>query len=144
MTLPEPSVPEELPEDEPPPRQTVPELVNQLITLGSELITAQIDLIKVKVKNAVKKMGAGAVLVIIGASFGLYLIFWFFHSIELLLALVVAPWAAALITTGIILLLLILFLAIGAMLLKRGSGDIPDVPSEVKVDVEAVKEGLNK
>lgn len=144
MTIPSPSAPDMMPEDQSPPHVPVVELINQLIVLVQELIAGQVALFKVKVKKAVKKLGAGAVLVALGALFGLYLLFWVFRSIEMLLALAVAPWAASLLTALIILLLLILFVSVGAALLKRGSREIPDVPNEVKVDVDAVKEGFGK
>lgn len=128
----------------PEPRPSMIDLVAQTVTQARDLVYAEIELVKLKAKKAAKKIGVGAALVAVGAFFAIYLLFWIFHSIELLLALVVPAWAAALITTGIILLLLVGFLALGASLIKRGSSDGPDVSGEISANVDSIKEGLGK
>lgn len=131
-------------EETPNPSPSLIGLVSQIVTQGRDLVLAQIELIKLKAKKAAKKFGVGAALVAVGAFIGIYLLFWIFHTIELLFALVVPAWTASLITTGIILLLLIGSIAIGAALIKRGTATTSEIPTEIKADVDSIKEGLGK
>ncbi len=119
-------------------------LVTQVVTQGRDLIQAEIELAKIKIQKSTKKFGVGAALVAIGSFFGIYLLFWIFRTIELVFALWVPAWLAALITAGIILLLLIITVAIGAALIKRGSKNSSDIPQGFKTDVDTIKEGLGK
>lgn len=129
---------------EPPERTTIGSLIGLAIDQIKTLLTAQVELVKLKATRAAKKFGVGAGFLFVGLFLCLYLVNWIFRSIEMAFLLIVPPWAAALITTGIILLLIIILVAIGAGLISKGSKDIPDVPGEVQADVDAVKEGLGK
>ena len=130
--------------NEPPERPSISGLIGLAIDQIKTLITAQVELVKLKATRAFKKFGAGAIFFILALFLMIYLVFWIFHSVELAFALLVPQWAASLITLGIILLIIIIFAAIGGMLVSRGNKEMPDVPAEVQADVDAVKEGLGK
>ncbi|MCS4484697.1 phage holin family protein [Gleimia sp. 6138-11-ORH1] len=110
----------------------------------STLVRGEIELTKVKAVSMVKKLGIGAVLLAGAGLFALYLLGWIFHTIELLLALVVPVWAASLITTGIILLIVIILALLGMSLLKKGQADKPNPKENINLNITAIKKGLGK
>ena len=130
--------------DQEPERVGIASLVGLAVDQGRTLLSAQLELVKLKAKAAGKKFGTGAVFAIGALVLFFYFLSWIFRSVELLWALLVPMWAAALITAGIILVLIILFLIIGAILINRGSKDVPDVPAQLQADVEAVMEGVQR
>lgn len=119
-------------------------LISQLVNQFQQLIRDEIALAKLKLSQAMQKMGAGIALLAVAGLFSLLLLFWIFHAIEAALLLAVPAWAAALITAGILLILIVIFLLGGIMLIKKGSEDMPDVGAGIKADVEVLKEGLEK
>ncbi|MFT0761845.1 phage holin family protein [Scrofimicrobium sp. R131] len=130
--------------NQPPERASLFGLVSLAFDQAKTLLTTQIELAKLKVTKAAKKFGAGAGLAVVGLILLFYFIFWFFRTIEMLFLLIVPAWAASLITLGIILLLMILLISVGALLINRGTKDVPDVGGEIQANVDAVKEGLGK
>ncbi len=130
--------------DQDPQRVGIASLVGLALDQGRTLISAQIELIKLKVGEAGRKFGAGAVLAIAGLILLFYFLSWIFRSVELAFALIVPAWAAALITAGIILVLIIILVAVGLLLINRGSKEASDVPAQLQTDMETVKEGIQK
>ncbi|MDO5061271.1 MAG: phage holin family protein [Actinomycetaceae bacterium] len=110
----------------------------------STLVRGEIELTKVKAVSMVKKLGIGAVLLAGAGLFGLYLLGWIFHSIELALALALPAWAAALITTGILLVIVLVLAGLGLSLLKKGQADKPNPKENINLNIAAIKKGLGK
>jgi Protein of unknown function (DUF1469). len=117
-------------------------LVAEAIEQVKTLINSQIELAKIKMKQAFTKFAIAAGFFGIAILTALALFWWVFHSIELAFAVIVPPWAAALITSAILLLLVITFVALGAVFIKRGQEHLPDVNTAVQDDVETIKEGF--
>lgn len=128
----------------PPPRPSIPALVEAAVNNGKAFIEAQIELTKIKAKKAATKAGGAIGAFVVAAILALNFLWWTFHTGEVALALVVPAWAASLIIWGILLVLIIILALVGVMLLKRAQEEAPDPKEMVKEDVEAVKEGLGK
>lgn len=126
------------------PNTTIGELFGELSNQISTLIRGEIELTKVKATTLAKKAGIGGGILVGAAIFALYLLGWIFHSIEEAFDLVMPPWAAALTVTGILLLIVIILAAVGAVLLKRGLQEKPDPKTNMKLNIDAVKRGMEK
>ncbi len=129
---------------EPPEHPSISTIVEGAIDNGRTMVEAQIELTKMKAKASLVKAAGAIVAFVIVILFTLYAGWWAFHTIELAFIYVVPPWAASLITFGIIILLMILTLLVGVGLVKRASEGAPNPGEEIKDDITAVREGLSK
>ncbi len=107
------------------------------------LIAAQIQLFKLQLKRIGKTASAAAVSFVVALVLLLLVPWWFFHTIELLFALVVPEWVASLITVVIILALAVLFIYLGVKKARRVAGEAQQVSSQFQDKADAVKEGIN-
>lgn len=128
----------------PPSHPSIPELIAGAVEDVKAFITAQLEIVKIKATESAKSMAVGIALLVFAALLGLNLLWWVFHTIEMVFVGFLAPWAASLITAGILLVLLIIFALVGALLLKRAKDRAPNPVAMFKQDAEAVKEGLEK
>ena len=117
-------------------------LIAEAIEQVKSVAKSQVELTKIKIKQAFTKFAVAAGFFSVAILAALALFWWLFHSIELAFALIVPPWAAALITAGILLVLVVTFVFIGVMYVKRGQQQLPDVNAAVQEDVETIKEGF--
>ena len=109
-----------------------------------DLVRAEIAALKAEIAAKMKAAGIGAGLLVGAAVFGLFAVLVLIAAGVLALALVLPPWAAALIIGAVLLIIAAIIAAIGIGQLKRG---VPPTPTEtiesVKDDVRAVR-GLRK
>lgn len=126
------------------PNTTIGELFGELSNQISTLIRSEIELTKVKATGLAKKAGMGGGILAAAGVFALYLLGWIFHSIEEAFDLIMPPWAAALTVAGILLLIVIILAAVGALLLKKGMAEKPDPTTNMKLNIDAVKRGIEK
>ncbi|EEH64583.1 hypothetical protein HMPREF0044_0320 [Gleimia coleocanis DSM 15436] len=123
---------------------SVGQLFAEMTAQVSTLIRNEIELTKVKAASMLKKLGIGAILLVVAAVFALYLLGWIFHTIELAFALIVPAWAASLITTSILLLIVLVLAGVGLVLVKKSQADKPNPQENINLSIAAVKKGLGK
>lgn len=130
-----------------PERPSIPLLVRTGIDEGRALLTAQLELFKLKAKAAGTKLGIGVGLIAGALLLLLYFVWWIFHTAELGLAHAVPDWAASLIVLGILLILIVVFVLVGIQLAKKAVQEAPrgeGIPEDVKAAMVAVEEGKNQ
>jgi len=124
-------------------RPSIGELVSALSEKMSTLVRSEIALAKSELSTKAKHAGVGIGLFVVAAVLSLYALGVLIASAVLGLATVLSPWLAALVI-GVVLLLIagVLGLA-GKKSLDKGTPPGPTRAQEnVKLDVQAVKEGL--
>lgn len=124
-------------------RPSIGELVSQLSEKLSALIRNEIQLAKTEVASKAKH-AAVAIGLLVGAAalafLGLGVLLAFF---VILLDLWLPTWAAALIVTVVLFAVAAVLGVLGVKRLERGVPPTPDrAQANIKLDVEAVKEGL--
>lgn len=117
-------------------------LFGQMSTQISSLIRGEIELTKTKAAAFGKRMGLGIGLLVGAGLFSLYLLGWLFHSIEELFALLLPPWGAALLVTGLILLIVLVLALLGVRELGRAKKTVPEPKAGLSASVDAFKKGL--
>ena len=130
-----------------PEHPNVATLVQTVFTEGQNLVTSQVQLLKLKVQATGKKLGIGIAMMAVGAILAFYLIWWVFHTIELGIAHALPDWAASLIVAGILLLLIAILVVVGMKMAKKASEEKPDVQgfqTDIEVVKDALKEGKSK
>lgn len=121
---------------------SIGELFATLSTQITSLIQGEIELTKAKASAYASRMGMGIGLLGAAGVLGLYLLGWFFHTIELLLALVVPAWAASLIVVVILLVIILVLALLGKKALDKARLTTPDPKSGLEASVQALKKGL--
>lgn len=121
---------------------TIGELFATLSVHITSLVRGEIELTKTKLTAYIQRMGTGAGLLIGAALFGLYLLGWIFHSIELAIAIALPQWAASLIVAGILLLIVIILGLLGAKEVKRAQDTTPNPKAGIDASVDAIKKGM--
>jgi uncharacterized membrane protein YqjE len=120
------------------------QLVTELPTRVTDLVHAEIDLLKTEVIGKLKALGIGAgfllgALLVLGAMMGVLL-----TAAILALSLVIPGWLAALLVAALLLIIAVILGLIGWRVLKGG---IPPIPSEsihsLQSDVRTIR-GLGK
>ena len=110
---------------------------------GRALIQDEIALLKLRGKRVAKKFGIAAVGAVVAVVLLFYFVFWIFHSIELVLAIWLPAWGAALVTLGIIVLLIVVLAGIAGLMIRGASEETSEASSTIMTDVQEVKESLN-
>jgi hypothetical protein len=111
------------------------EVVASLITNFQGLIKTEIELAKLEIKDIVKDKAIGIALALAGALFGLYVLAFVGVTAANAFMLVVAPWLAWLIVTGIYTLIAVVLLLIAKKLLSK-----PVVPETTKNELDVTKD----
>ncbi len=125
-------------------RPTIGELVGDLTEKMSSLIRSEIQLAKVELSTKVKHAGIGIGLFVGAAVLALYALGVLIAAAVLGLANAVSPWLAALIVGVVLLLIAAVLGLVGKKQVSQGVPPTPERAQEnVKLDVEAVKEGWN-
>lgn len=117
-------------------------LVSKLSDQVQALVKGEIELVKVKVSNMLKRSGVGIALLVVAGVLALYMLGFLFGAAVDALALIVPIWAAKLIVAGILLVLVAIFALVGKASLKKGLSDKPDPQAGIKEGIAAVKKGL--
>jgi hypothetical protein len=132
------------PSSAPRERRGLFKLISDLPGLIRELIEAELASLKAEIVGKLKAAGIGAGFLVTAGVFAFFATLVLTAAGVLALALVLPPWAAALIVGGALLVLAGIAAAIGVSQLKLG---VPPVPSQtiesVKEDVRVVR-GLRK
>jgi hypothetical protein len=132
------------PSSAPRERRGLFKLISDLPGLIRELIEAELASLKAEIVGKLKAAGIGAGFLVTAGVFAFFATLVLTAAGVLSLALVLPPWAAALIVGGALLVLAGIAAAIGVSQLKLG---VPPVPSQtiesVKEDVRVVR-GLRK
>ena len=127
-----------------PRKRSLIELVTELPELVSDLVHAEIDLIKTELVGKLKALGIGAGLIAGALVVLLFMIGTLLTAAILGLGTVIPPWLAALLVSA---LLLIVAVVLGLLGWSRMKKAIPPIPSEgiesLQKDVRAIK-GLGK
>lgn len=121
---------------------TIGELFGALSTQVTSLVRGEIELTKSKASAYASRMGVGVGLLVGAAVFGLYLLGWVFHTVEVALALVLPAWAASLIVVGILLLIVLVLALLGKRALDRAKQTVPAPKEGINASVGAFKKGL--
>ncbi len=118
-------------------------LVQSTVDDARELVEAQIELYKLKLKATLSKLGAAVALFAVAAVLGIYFIWWTFHTIEVAIAVALPAWAAALIVWGLLLVAIAVLALVGKRLMDRASEDAPDF-KPVAEDLDTVKAAFDE
>lgn len=126
-----------------PEHLSIGQLVSRLTEQAARLVRAEIDLAKAELQLRAQNAAIGIGMFVVAGVLSLYGLGWLLNSAALGLANVMPAWLAALIV-GVVLLALTATLALlGNRALSRGMPPTPERATEnVKLDIEAVKEGL--
>lgn len=111
--------------------RTTSEVVASLIANLQALLKTEIELAKLEVSTIVREKAIAAALVVVGALLGLFILAFVGVTAAHAFMLVVAPWLAWLIVTGIYTLIAVIAMLVAMRLLKR-----PTVPERTKTDVK--------
>lgn len=121
---------------------SIGELFATLSTQITSLIQGEIELTKAKASAYATRMGMGIGLLGAAGLLGMYLLGWVFHSIELVLALLVPAWAASLIVVALLLVIILVLALLGKKALDKARLTTPDPKSGLEASLEALKKGL--
>lgn len=117
-----------------PDDREVSEVVASLLVNGQGLVKTELELAKLEIKRIVTEKAIAIGLAAGGALLGLYILAFAGVTGANALMLVVAPWLAWLIVTGVYLLVAVVLLLVAVRLFKR-----PVVPEQTKAELELTK-----
>ena len=104
------------------------------------LARLEVELATLELRQKVAALGAGAVLLAVGALLGLYALGFLFATVAAALATVLATWLAILIVGGVLLLVALVTLAVGRSRLRRGMPPVPkQAITEAKLMTQAIQ-----
>ncbi len=110
------------------------EVIASLLVHGQGLLKTELELAKLEIKRIVTEKAIAVGLVVFGAVLGLFILAFVGVTGANALMLVVEPWLAWLIVTGIYTLVAVILLLVAIRLFKR-----PVVPEHTKAEVETTK-----
>ena len=125
-------------------RPSIGSLVALVTSQLSGILRDEIELNKTKARAFAAKSGKGAGLLVTAAVFALFLLGWTLHTVEVLLALVLPAWAAALIVVVILLAIVATLALAGKNALQSAQKHRPDPAASVAATKEAIEKGLGK
>jgi hypothetical protein len=111
------------------------EVVASLVTNLQGLVKTEVELAKLEVKDIVKDKAIGIGLAVAGALFGLYILAFIGVTGANAFMLIVSPWLAWLIITGIYTLIAVVLLLVAKKLLSK-----PVVPQTTKNELDVTKD----
>ncbi len=110
------------------------EVIASLLVHGQGLIKTEIELAKLEIKRIVTEKAIAVGLVVFGAVLGLFILAFVGVTGANALMLVVEPWLAWLIVTGVYILVAVILLLVAVRLFKR-----PVVPEHTKAELETTR-----
>ena len=115
-------------------------LITDVPHLISQLIRAEIELLKAELVSKLKAVGAGLGLFIISLSLVLLALLLLIFVGVFALALVLPLWAATLAVAGIVVLAAVIFAAAGAGMMARAKSPMPDETVEsIRRDIRVLR-----
>ena len=115
--------------------RTTSEVVASLVTNTQGLVKTEIELVKLEITGIVKEKAVGIGLAVGGALLGLYILGFVGVTAANAFMLLVSPWLAWLIVTGIYTLIMVILL----LLAKRRLSS-PSTPETTKAEFERTKD----
>jgi uncharacterized protein YacL len=112
-----------------------PEVIRSLVDNTQLLVKKEIELAKLEITEIVTARVMAIAFAVVGAVLGLYLLGFLGVTGAKALELVVAPWLAWLIVSGVFLLLIVIFL----LLAKKKLSSPPNKPERTMETVETTK-----
>lgn len=110
------------------------EVIASLLVNGQGLLKTELELAKLEIKRIVTEKAIAVGLVVFGGVLGLFILAFVGVTGATALMLVVEPWLAWLIVTGIYTLVAVILLLVAIRLFKR-----PVVPEHTKAELETTK-----
>lgn len=111
------------------------EVLASLVTNTQGLVKTEIELAKLEITGIIKEKAVGIGLAVGGALLGLYILGFVGVTAANALMLVLLPWAAWLIVTGIYTLIAVILLLLAKRMLSR-----PAIPETTKGELERTKD----
>ncbi|MFW7415511.1 phage holin family protein [Demequina sp. SO4-18] len=93
-------------------------------------IRTEVEVAKVELKVKSRELGKGAALLAIAGALGFFMLLVLIAAAVLAFALILEPWAAALVVAGILLLFIVIFAAVGASKIKKNKDLVPTASIE--------------
>ncbi len=126
-----------------PRKRSLFSLIGDIPGLLADLLRQEIELLKAELANKAKQAGVGIGLIVVAGAFAVSAVAVFTAAGILALALVLPPWAAALIVGGVLLAAAAILIAAGVAQLKKSSTAPSESMESIKKDVSAIK-GIGK
>ncbi len=126
-----------------PRKRSLFSLIGDIPGLLADLLRQEIELLKAELANKAKQAGVGIGLIVVAGAFAVSAVAVFTAAGILALALVLPPWAAALIVGGVLLAAAAILIAAGVAQLKKSSTAPSESMESLKKDVSAIK-GIGK
>ena len=127
-----------------PRKRSIFELIADVPTLVTDLVSREIELVKTELIAKIKALGIGAGLIAGALVVLLGMVGVLLTAAILALSLIMPGWLAALLVAAVLLIIAVIIGLIGYRILKRG---VPPVPTEsidsIKRDIRAIK-GIGK
>ena len=122
-----------------PRKRSLFSLIGDIPGLLADLLRQEIELLKAELANKAKQAGVGIGLIVVAGAFAVSAVAVFTAAGILALALVLPPWAAALIVGGVLLAAAAILIAAGVAQLKKSSTAPSESMASIKKDVSAIK-----
>ena len=110
------------------------EVIASLITNTQGLVRTEVELAKLEIAEIVKAKAIAIGLVLVAALLGLFILAFIGVTGANALMIVLEPWAAWLIVTGVYILLAVILVLVALRLFKK-----PTVPERTKAELEDLK-----
>lgn len=110
------------------------EVIASLITNTQGLVRTEVELAKLEIAGIVKAKAIAIGLVLVAALLGLFILAFIGVTGANALMIVLEPWAAWLIVTGVYVLFAVIMVLVALRLLKK-----PTVPERTKAELEDLK-----
>jgi hypothetical protein len=108
----------------------------------SAIVRLEIELAAAELKKKAAAMGVGVGLLAGAGIFALFMLGFLFATIAVALAIVLDPWAALLVTTGILAVIAGVLAFVGITVLSKGTPPVPEQAiEEARLTTEALKNG---
>ncbi|MFW2512456.1 phage holin family protein [Demequina sp. SO4-13] len=93
-------------------------------------IKTEVEVAKVELKVKSRELGKGAAFLAIAGALGFFMLLVLIAAAVLAFALILEPWAAALVVAGILLVFVAIFAAVGASKIKKNKDLVPTASIE--------------
>ncbi|MPV51303.1 phage holin family protein [Pseudactinotalea sp. HY160] len=133
-----------MPPEPQPMSPSVGELFTRITTKLTSLLRGEIELIKTQLKEKVSRFAMAIALFAVAGVLALYGLGWLFFAAYAGIAVALPAWLAALIVGGGLLLIVGLLALLGKGQISKANAARIKAGENVKLDLEAVKEGVSR
>ncbi|QGH70606.1 phage holin family protein [Pseudactinotalea sp. HY158] len=133
-----------MPPEPQPMSPSVGELFTRITTKLTSLLRGEIELIKTQLKEKVSRFAMAIALFAVAGVLALYGLGWLFFAAYAGIAVALPAWLAALIVGGGLLLIVGLLALLGKGQITKANATQIKAGENVKLDLEAVKEGVSR